>query len=116
MTVIPRSPLTWRKKDALETSETSDLASKTVPDQALSLKELITRHTRGIPIPTFRPVYDGDLNMPDISRMTAIELQDYYEDLQSYIDEHKPLIEQILLEQENPDPDPDPTPSEETEA
>ena len=92
MKQIPVSPLTWLPSDAIELGEKNTLPSETQPDQALSLKELISRHSRGIPIPKFEPVYDGENNLPDVSRMTAIELRQLQEDMEELIEYHKAAL------------------------
>lgn len=116
MKKIPVSPLNWRRELATSATfaETTDLASKTVPDQTLSLKELISRHTRGIPVPTFNPVFDGDENFPDLTRMTPMEVQDFRDDLRDYINENRGLIDPPISEDET-FPDTDPDEQEETE-
>lgn len=119
MKKIPVSPLNWRGELATSATfaETTDLASRTVPDQTLSLKELISRHTRGIPVPTFDPVYDGEENFPDLSRMTPMEVQDFRDDLQLYINENIHLVDPPIEPNSDPDPVPDldPVPDPEPE-
>lgn len=45
--------------------EHSDLASLTVPDQDLSLRQLLDNHTRGIGnVSAYTPVYNGDEYVP----------------------------------------------------
>jgi len=48
--------------------------SLTIPDQTLPMKELLARYTRGQQITTFTPVYNGDNDLPDVSRMTELEM------------------------------------------
>jgi len=65
--------------------EVNNLPSLTVPDQTLSLRELVARFTRGQNVATFEPVFDddadSDLWLPDTNRMTFDEKIDYLENL-----------------------------------
>lgn len=47
--------------------------SLTIPDQTLPLRELIDRFTRGLPVTTFKPVYDEDNSLPDPRKMDIAE-------------------------------------------
>lgn len=42
------------------THERHTLPSKTIPDQAMSIREIMVKHTRGIPIETKMPTYHND--------------------------------------------------------
>ncbi|AXL14943.1 hypothetical protein [Microviridae sp.] len=61
--------------------ELNELASKTVPDQTMSLKTLVERFTRGQHVATLQPMYqfpDGnvqkeDLAFPDVEKLDKIE-------------------------------------------
>ena len=61
--------------------------SKTTPDMSLTLKELVTRHSRGIPVPTFKPVYSDDPLLPDLNRLTPMDVQDLSRQISDYIAE-----------------------------
>lgn len=47
--------------------------SLTIPDQTLPLRELIDRFTRGLPVTSFKPVYDEDNSLPDPRKMDLAE-------------------------------------------
>jgi len=47
--------------------------SKTVPSSGLSLQDLINRYTRGQLIPVSQPVYNGETDFPDITRLDPVE-------------------------------------------
>jgi hypothetical protein len=47
--------------------------SLTIPDQTMELSQLIDRFTRGLPITTFKPVYDETGDMPDPRRLDIAE-------------------------------------------
>lgn len=62
-----------------ESREYNYQPSKTLPDQTLSLKELLDRYTRGLPIsgPQMHPVFNGDEDFfPDVRRMDISEIHD----------------------------------------
>ena len=50
--------------------------SETIPDQTMSLKTLLERHARGLPITgnNSEPVYNGDQEMPDLNKMDISEI------------------------------------------
>lgn len=52
--------------------------SETVPDQTLSLKEILNRFVNGREIPSFQAVYSEE-EFPDFSRMDLTELAEYKE-------------------------------------
>lgn len=47
--------------------------SLTIPDQTMPLKELIDRFTRGLSVPSFKPVYDETGELPDPRKMDLAE-------------------------------------------
>lgn len=67
------------------TPETANLPSKTVPDQTLSLKELIARHAQGRDITTLTPIYQetGDYSelATAIDGMSEMEQLEYLKTL-----------------------------------
>lgn len=60
--------------------------SKTVPDQALTIPEMISRHVRGLPVKTVNGSY-SDIETPDFFAMDLVELQEYRENLRSSINQ-----------------------------
>src|SRR6187431_1217593 len=62
--------------------EINNMPSKTVPNQAMTVRELIVRFASGLPLDAGRvPLYEGDEEQPDIDRMDHIELHEYYKEL-----------------------------------
>lgn len=47
--------------------------SLTIPDQTMELSQLIDRFTRGLPVTTFKPVYDETGEMPDPRKLDIAE-------------------------------------------
>lgn len=71
---------TWNAKTFPRDKETSFAPSKTIPDQAMSVKELLVRHTRGLPISGAKvPMYDAeeDDTLPDFKHMDLAELEEF---------------------------------------
>lgn len=57
--------------------------SKTIPNQAMTVKELIARFASGLPVALGKaPIYEGDdENMTDLDAMDRIELHNYVKEL-----------------------------------
>lgn len=61
----------------IEHGEINNLPSMTIPDEALTVTEILERHTRGIPFQAGRvPIYDGDEPKPDLKKMDISEIHD----------------------------------------
>lgn len=63
--------------------ESSTQPSMTIPEQALSIKQILERYARGLPLegyrePQFNLTEDGEI-LPDITRMDLTERQEYAE-------------------------------------
>jgi len=75
--------------------EVNKQKSLTIPDQAMSIKEILNRYARGLDVEGFRPIYDDeditlDDYMPDPRKMDLAERQEY-----------KQAIEQELFQLKN---------------
>lgn len=58
--------------------------SKTIPDQAVSVAEMLFKYSRGIPLPQERQgEYFGDVFIPDFGAMDISELAEYKMELMS---------------------------------
>lgn len=69
--------------DFPDKGEVNHSPSKTVPDQNLTVRELLIRHTRGLPIPASKsiPIYDEeDYGQPDFSIMDLAEIEQFQRD------------------------------------
>lgn len=74
--------------------EQNNLPSKTVPDQTLTMQEILTRYARGLPISNGKqPIYHGEEEMPDFRTMDLVEIQEYKEEVQARIQEYKNDLE-----------------------
>lgn len=89
---LPLTPLRFNFT-AHRDAEHHDQPSETQPDQTLTLREMLTRYTRGQSVPTFNPVYDEDdntdLELPDLSKMSAIEVEELRHEIRGYVDNER---------------------------
>lgn len=71
--------------------EVNERPSKTIPDQSLTIRDLINRHTRGLPLEGGRvPVYeeeDDDLSGVEFSKLDLVDQQELREQYKSELDE-----------------------------
>lgn len=74
-----------------------DLPSLTVPDQTLSMRELIERHTRGLDVRQYTHVYDSQLDgdYPEISKMDKIERLQFMEQNAYHINQTKKTLQKV---------------------
>lgn len=88
-----KSCLNWR--DLPSPGEINDLPSATVPDDALSIKEILDRYARGLPLGGERvPVYNNEELLPDFERMSEIERLEWLHSNADYISELKAQVQQ----------------------
>jgi len=60
--------------------------SLTVPDQAMSIKTILERFARGLPVEQFKPIYDENIDedseyLPDPRTMDLADRQDFKEQI-----------------------------------
>lgn len=55
-------------------AEINNMASKTIPDQSMSITEMLTRNAHGMPLNAKIPYYNGDEVMPDLKKMDISEV------------------------------------------
>jgi hypothetical protein len=58
--------------------EKNTLPSMTIPDQTMSIRTILERHSRGLPIDGIKvPIYEGEENdLPDWRRLDLVERQE----------------------------------------
>lgn len=67
-----KNSLNYDYQDQL--GEVNTLPSMTIPDQTMSIRTIVDRYTRGLPITAFTPVYEGeDFYMPDPKTLDLVE-------------------------------------------
>lgn len=70
--------------------------SMTIPDQTLSLHELLVRHARGLPVSgnDMEPLYHGEEELPDLKKMDLSEIHDLKTAVKNDISEKQELLAQ----------------------
>lgn len=64
--------------------------SITIPDDAMSIREIMNRFSRGIPVPNERPVYyEGDVLNPDLNTMDLTDLEKYQKGILNKLEDIK---------------------------
>lgn len=76
--------------------EVNVLPSQTVPDQTMSLRILLERHAKGLPVTgnNAEPLYYGDEQMPDLNRMDISEIHDLKNAVKADIEQKKLALHQ----------------------
>lgn len=67
--------------------EVNNLPSMTIPDQTMSVKTILERYTRGLPINGFEPIYDEDDVLPDPRTLDLAERQELASSFKNEIQE-----------------------------
>lgn len=71
----------------VDLSEFNDEPSMTVPDQAMSIQEIMHRHVRGLPVPkNSKMFYGGDKLYPPVHAMSHMDITDAQRMLQSQME------------------------------
>lgn len=63
----------------------------TKPDMAPSIASMVDRFRRGLPqqVKNYQPVYNGEVELPDIKKMDLTEIDEYSRNVKSEINELK---------------------------
>ena len=69
--------------------EENTAPSKTVPGMTLSLQELLKKYVRGENVTTFEPVFDSDSDLPDVSKLDALERLDMARNLREFVSDEQ---------------------------
>ncbi len=73
-----------------EQGEVSYLPSMTIPDQTMSIRNIVDRYTRGLPVTGFTPVYEGeDFYMPDPRTLDLVERQELADQVKEEVESLK---------------------------
>jgi hypothetical protein len=69
-------------------AEVNDLPSLTVPDQTMSVKEILERYARGLPLGAGErvPMYDEEDDLPDPRTLDLVDRQELSEQFKSEIE------------------------------
>lgn len=91
----------WPLPADLAPKESNFPDSQTVPDQTMSLRELLDRHTRGMSVPGLSdPIFDEDSPLPDIRTMDLAEIHDMIQENKMKLDEYRKKSEKAELEKQ----------------
>jgi hypothetical protein len=75
--------------------EINNSPSLTVPDQTLTIRELLQRHTRGLPMPSHKlgePMYNEDFELPDMKTLDLVERDELKMKIDEQITENQQTI------------------------
>lgn len=68
--------------------ETNSLPSLTIPNEAMSIREILVRYARGLPINGARvPIYDVENDLPDPRKMDLADWEEMRKQVQAELDE-----------------------------
>lgn len=85
-------------------SEINPYPSLTIPDQAMTIPELLRRHTQGMPLTGSKvPFYDGEDPQPDLEHMDLSEVQAFVRKARTTIEEYKAAEQQKEIDQRRKD-------------
>ena len=74
----------------LEQDEVNTLPSMTIPDQTMSIRTIVDRYTRGLPVTGFTPIYDGEeYFMPDPKTLDLVDRQEMAEQIKQEVESLK---------------------------
>lgn len=81
-------------------NEVNKEPSKTVPNQTLTIAEMVKRHRSGRPIEgsSTTPVYSGEELLPDLSKMDLIDKHAYIDSVADHLVEVRARIEKAKKE------------------
>lgn len=84
------------------------LPSMTIPDQTMSIPEIMERYVKGLPLSAGRvPVYEGeDDDLPDMSRMNKIDRIETVRQLEDELSDLKIRLSQKPKKVEKTEPEP----------
>lgn len=70
--------------------ETNPFPSMTVPDQTMSIREIMQRFAKGLPIDGSKvPIYDEENDLPDLRTLDLAEREDYINSYTAELNEIK---------------------------
>lgn len=90
------------------TEEQNTQPSKTIPNEAMSIREILIRYARGLPINGSKvPIYDEENDLPDPRKMDLADWQELRERYKEELEE----IRQRHTKKPRENPEPEPLPS-----
>lgn len=93
--------LTYDPKDVRKETKSSHAPSKTIPNQALTVQEILKRHSRNMPVDVTMnvPIYDSEqlpeeYRLMDMRRMDLAEIDSVKESLTMYTSELEKQVQE----------------------
>lgn len=74
--------------------ETFTKKSQTIPNEAMSIREIMVRYSRGLPIDSKVPVYDEENDLPDMRTLDIIDIHEMRMKAKQEIEELRQKAEQ----------------------
>lgn len=90
----------WNGEQSPKRYEKVSALSQTIPDQTMSVSEIMNRYAKGLPLTGERvPIYHGDEEfVPDIKTLDLSEIEDLKIQAQNSIDENRRKLAQLDAE------------------
>lgn len=88
-----------------QTGEVNNKPSMTIPDQTMSIREILDRYARGLPIEAGKvPIYDGEEYSPDPRYMDLADRQEYMEYAKDQIKAYEQQQNEVKTDQKSDAP------------
>jgi hypothetical protein len=83
-----KNSLNYEYQDQL--GEVNTLPSMTIPDQTMSIRTIVDRYAKGLPVSAFTPIYEGeDFYMPDPKTLDLVERAELLENVKQEVESLK---------------------------
>lgn len=69
--------------------ETNPYPSQTIPNEAMSIREIMIRYSRGLPIDGKVPIFDEENDLPDPRKLDLAEIQQLREEYEAELKQIK---------------------------
>ena len=83
-----KNSLNYDYKEQL--GEVNTLPSMTIPDQTMSIRTIVDRYAKGLPVSAFTPIYEGeDFYMPDPKTLDLVDRAELLENVKQEVESLK---------------------------
>jgi hypothetical protein len=83
-----KNSLNYEYKD--QKGEVNTLPSMTIPDQTMSIRTIVDRYAKGLPVTAFTPIYEGeDFYMPDPKTLDLVDRAELLESAKQEVESLK---------------------------
>jgi hypothetical protein len=83
-----KNSLNYEYQDQL--GEVNTLPSMTIPDQTMSIRTIVDRYAKGLPVSAFTPIYEGeDFYMPDPKTLDLVDRAELLENVKQEVESIK---------------------------